>query len=138
MSVGKRVAYIKGLAKGMEIDTGSKEGKLLVELIDVLEDVAKEIEELQEDVEYLDEEMTSLSDDVDFLEDMVLDIDEEDDFDLDEEPVFYQVKCPSCDNEITIDEDVFELGRIECPKCKEQLEFDVGDIEGDCDCGHEH
>lgn len=138
MSVGKRVAYIKGLAKGMEIDTSSKEGKLLVELIDVLEDVAKEIEELQEDVEYLDEEMTSLSDDVDFLEDMVLDIDEEDDFDLDEEPVFYQVKCPSCDNEITIDEDVFELGRIECPKCKEQLEFDVGDIEGDCDCGHEH
>lgn len=136
MSVGKRVAYIKGLAKGMEIDLSSKEGKLLVELIDVLEDVAKEIEELQKDVEYLDEEVCSVSDDLELLEDVIYDEFDEDD--MDDEPMFYQVKCPNCDNEITIDEDVLELGSIECPKCKEKLEFDMDSIGDECDCGHEH
>lgn len=137
MSVGKRVAYVKGLAKGMEIDLSSKEGKLLTELIDVLEDVARELEELQQDVEYLDEEVCSVSDDLELLEDVIYDELEEED-EEDEEPVFYQVKCPNCENEITIDEDVLELGSIECPSCKEKLEFDFDSIEDDCDCGHEH
>ena len=137
MSVGKRVAYIKGLAKGMEIDLSSKEGKLLVELIDVLEDVAKEIEDIQKDVEYLDEEVCSVSDDLELLEDVIYDeLDEYDD--TDGEPVFFEVKCPSCGNEITIDEDVLDLGSIECPNCKEKLEFDMDSIEDGCDCGHDH
>lgn len=134
MSIGKRVAYIKGLSKGLEIDSNSKEGKLLCEIIDVLEDIAEEIEELQEDVSTLDDEICAVSDDLELVEDLVYDdFEDEDD---DDEPVFYEVRCPSCDNEITIDEDVLDLGSIECPNCKETLEFDLDSIEDECDCEH--
>jgi len=42
-------------------------------------------------------------------------------------PVFYSVGCPSCSNEITIDDDVLGLGAIDCPSCGERLEFDMED-----------
>lgn len=47
----------------------------------------------------------------------------------DEEPVFYEVTCPACENTITIDEDVLALGKIQCPNCGETLEFDMDSIE---------
>lgn len=43
------------------------------------------------------------------------------------EPMFYAVSCPRCSNEITIDEDVLDLGTIDCPNCGEKLEFDLED-----------
>lgn len=144
MSVGKRVAYIKGLAKGLDIDTSTKEGKLLNEIIDVLEDMALEIEEIQEDITTLDDELCQVSDDLELLEDVFYEDFEDDDMDHidsgDDEPVFYEVVCPSCDNEITIDEDVLDLGSIDCPNCGEKLEFDMDSVEDEsgCDCGHEH
>jgi len=136
MSIGKRVAYIKGLAKGLEVDTASKEGKLISVMIEVLEDMASEIEELQADIVTLDEELCSVSDDLELVEDILLDDDMDDEGD--DEPVFYEVECPSCHNEITVDEDVLDLGSIECPNCKEKLEFDLDNINDTCDCGHEH
>jgi ribosomal protein S27E/FtsZ-binding cell division protein ZapB len=42
-------------------------------------------------------------------------------------PQFFEVECPSCENEITIDEDVLGLGIIDCPNCGERLELDVED-----------
>lgn len=132
MSIGKRVAYIKGLARGLEIDESAKEGKVLIEIIDVLEDIAHEIEELQEDVNTLDDEICAVSDDLEQVEDLIYgDLEDED-----EEPVFYEVKCPSCNNEITIDEEVLDLGSIECPNCKETLEFDLDSIDEGCGCEH--
>ena len=38
--------------------------------------------------------------------------------------MFYEVTCPACGNTITIDEDVLDLGAIECPNCGETLEFE--------------
>ena len=40
---------------------------------------------------------------------------------------FFEVECPSCENEITIDEDVLGLGVIDCPNCGERLELDLED-----------
>lgn len=39
--------------------------------------------------------------------------------------VLYEVTCPGCNNTITIDEEVLNLGAIECPTCGGLLEFDV-------------
>ena len=47
------------------------------------------------------------------------------------DPVFYEVTCPACENTITVDEDVLNLGKIECPNCGETLEFDLDSIEYD-------
>ena len=43
MEITEKVAYLKGLAEGMELDTEKKEGKLLAAIIDVLDDIALEL-----------------------------------------------------------------------------------------------
>ena len=55
--------------------------------------------------------------------------DDDEDYDEDEEPLFFEVTCPACDNTITIDEDVLNLGAIQCPNCGEMLEFDLDEDE---------
>ena len=49
MEITERVAYLKGLAEGMELNTDKREGKLLAAIIDVLEDIALELEDIQDE-----------------------------------------------------------------------------------------
>ena len=46
MGITEKVAYLKGLAEGLGLDKDSKEGKLFAAIIDVLDDMALEIEDL--------------------------------------------------------------------------------------------
>ena len=64
MEITEKVAYLKGLAEGMELDTAKKEGKLLSAVIDVLEDIALELEELKEAQEELGDGLDAVSDDL--------------------------------------------------------------------------
>ena len=148
MNTSEKVAYVKGLAEGLGYDNTSKEGKILAAILDILEDVAHDIEDLEENAWDLGEAIDQVSDDLSDLEDIVYDEDYDDDEDEDDEdecegccgccededdedyePVFYEVTCPACNNTITIDEDVLDLGSIQCPNCGETLEFDG--IEGE-------
>ena len=139
MNTSEKVAYVKGLAEGLGYDNTSKEGKILAAILDILEDVAHDIEDLEENAWDLGEAIDQVSDDLSEIEDVVYDedYDEDEDFDecdgccgcdgdagAEEEPTFYEVTCPACSNTITIDEDVLDLGSIECPNCGETLEFD--------------
>ena len=139
MNTSEKVAYVKGLAEGLGYDNTSKEGKILAAILDILEDVAHDIEDLEENAWDLGEAIDQVSDDLAEIEDVVYDedYDEDEDFDecdgccgcdgdagAEEEPMFYEVTCPACGNTITIDEDVLDLGSIECPNCGETLEFD--------------
>ena len=48
MTISEKVAYLKGMAEGLDIDTeSSKEGKLISMMMDILQDVALELEDLQ-------------------------------------------------------------------------------------------
>ena len=49
----------------------------------------------------------------------------EDDEEIPFDGVLYDVKCPVCGEEITLDEDTLSQGSIVCPKCGETLEFDL-------------
>ena len=143
MNTSEKVAYVKGLAEGLGYDNTSKEGKILAAILDILEDVAHDIEDLEENAWDLGEAIDQVSDDLAEIEELVYDEDFDDDEDEDEdededyepcscccggededEPVFYEVTCPKCGNTITIDEDVRDLGAIDCPNCGEELEFD--------------
>ena len=53
MEITEKVAYLKGLAEGMELDTEKKEGKLLAAIIDVLDDIALELADMKNDQEEL-------------------------------------------------------------------------------------
>lgn len=138
MTISEKVAYLKGLAEGMAVDSETKEGKLFAGILDVLSDIAADLEDLEENNLDLWEEVDAINEDLDIIEDDFYgddddeddDEDDEDDFyGDDEEPVFYEVECPSCENCITIDEDVLDLGSIECPNCGTELEFDLDSIE---------
>lgn len=132
MTTSEKVAYLKGLCEGMKLDTEKSEGKLISAIIDVLGDIAEDLDDLNEAAMDLTEELEDIYDAQARLEEAVFkddDFDEDDDEDCccceDEEPLFFEVKCPSCSNEITIDEDVLDLGSISCPNCGEKLEFDL-------------
>ena len=153
MTTSEKVAYLKGLAEGLGIDKETKEGRVLAAIMDILEDMAHDIEDLEENAWDLGEAIDQVSDDLSDIEDIVYDVDDEDDDyyddddedfcgcccggdeeedEDDEEPVFYEVTCPACENTITIDEDVLGLGSIECPNCGETLEFEgVEPIDGE-------
>ena len=57
------------------------------------------------------------------------DEDDEEDDDLIYDGVVYDVKCPVCGEEITVDEETLAEGSINCPVCGELLEFDLSEEE---------
>ena len=82
MTISEKVAYLKGLAEGLDLDTEkSKEGKLISVMIGILEEVAMSIEDLEENDLDLGEEIDVLSDDLADVEEIVFG----DDFDEDED-----------------------------------------------------
>lgn len=127
MTVTERVAYLKGLTEGLDLDTSTKEGKLLTAIIDVLDDLAFEVSDLQEVVGELGEQIDMIDEDLDGLEEIVYDeedYDDDDDCDCCEDGDLYEIVCPSCGDSIYLDEDMVEEGEMDCPNCGEHLEFD--------------
>lgn len=140
MTISEKVAYIKGLFDGMELDTEkSKEAKLISALIDVLEEVGLSIEDLEEEVEVLNEGLEAVSDDLEEVEELLYDDEDydEDDEDYDEDEDFFEVSCPNCEEDLVIDADVLEAGFIQCPNCQEKFAIDLSDEECDCGCEEE-
>ncbi len=133
MDISKKVAYIKGLADGLELDKESKEGKIIAAMLDVLEEMADTVTEMAE-------EMDAISEDLSDVEDIVYDewddddcccCDDDDDDccccgDDDEE---FEAECPSCGEDIVISDEALDAGYVVCPKCGEKLEFEFEDDE---------
>ena len=138
MNITEKVAYLKGLAEGMELNTEKREGKLLGAIIDVLEDMALELEDMQSAQEELADGLDAVSDDLEDVEDLVFgDFDEgEEDGDyvyddLNEDEDCYATTCPTCEETIYFDESILEDGEVICPNCGERLEFDLDSLEED-------
>ena len=134
MTISEKVAYLKGLAEGLDLDTSkSKEGKLISVMIGILEEVAMSIEDLEENAVALGEEIDAISDDLSDVEEVIF---EDDDAcgcsccDGDEDD-FFAVECPDCGEELMVDADVLESGMIQCPNCKQQFALDLSDEEED-------
>ena len=135
MEISEKVAYLKGLAEGMELDTEKKEGKLLAAIIDVLDDIALELQDIKDEQAELSEGLDAVSDDLEDVEDIVFDDYDEDDDDeyeedeLDEDEDCYATTCPTCEETIYFDESILEDGEVICPNCGEQLEFDLTSLD---------
>ena len=140
MEITEKVAYLKGLAEGMELDTEKKVGKLLSAIIDVLDDIALELEDVKDEQSELADGLDAVSDDLEDVENVVFDEwddgDEDDGGeyyydDLDEEEECYATTCPTCEETIYFDESILEDGEVLCPNCGEKLEFDLEDLDAD-------
>ena len=132
MTVTEKVAYLKGLMEGLSVDETSKEGKILKAVVDVLGDLAMSVEDLEDYTAELTEQVDAVDEDLDSLENDFYG--ECDCCDDDEDEEYYDITCPSCGDEFSVDEDTLLEGGIECPNCGEHLEFDVECDDCGCDC----
>ena len=139
MGISEKVAYLKGLMEGMNLSADSNEGKLFRAIVDVLDEIALEVEDLTDEVMELGDGLDVISDDLGDVEDIIYDEDDEDDEDDDdyeeldededdEEEECYATTCPECEEEIFFDDSVLEDGKVECPTCGATLEFDPEDL----------
>ncbi len=159
MTVTEKTAYLKGLLEGMKIDDGTDQGKLLAAIVDTLNDVALAVSDLESDaaetaenVEMLEDAIDDIDEELEEMEETIDDIcevledccdcdcDDEDDDECGCDETFYQLACPTCGEEICVDEDVLEKGGMKCPACGEELEFDLSQLDGEDEdgCGCEH
>ncbi len=124
MTISEKVAYLKGLAEGLDLDTQkSKEGKLISVMIGILEEISLSIEDLEENTLALGEEIDVLSDDLADVEDVVFEDEDEDEVDDD----YFEVECPTCDEPLIIDEEDMEAGIVICPNCESKFALDLSD-----------
>ena len=131
MTISEKVAYLKGLAEGLNLDTEkSKEGKLISVMIGILEEVGLSLEDLDENTTALGEELDAVSDDLADVEEIVYGDDEDED------------ECGCGGEDLEIDESVLETGSVECPNCGEKFAIDLSDEDDGCGCGcgcdHDH
>ena len=118
MTISEKVAYLKGLAEGLNLDVEkSKEGKLISVMIGILEEVGLSIEDLEENALALGEEIDVLSDDL---------ADEDED---DED--YFEVECPNCGDPILIDDEALAAGEVQCPNCDTRFALDLTDDDGE-------
>ena len=78
MEILEKVAYMKGLADGLGLDKDTKEGKILSVMMDILEDMALEIEDLYDEQADLEEGLDAVSDDLNDLETYIYEEEDED------------------------------------------------------------
>ena len=142
MTPAEKVAYIKGLMDGMELDTDKGEGKILAAMLDVLEDLAYGQEEIEEAIGELSDGLDVVSDDLEDVEELLFSDEDEDDACCccDEDD------CCCGDGDCDCDEDECDCGHhhhhhhhddedeefeyeVECPACGETLILDEDDLE---------
>ena len=137
MELKEKVAYIKGMMEGMEFDTATKEGKLLAAVVDVLEEMAKEVTNIDEDVDTLYDEVDAMSEDLEDVENFLFDEDggdeDEDDYDEEYEAGLYEITCPQCGEVVCVDEDMLANDDLACPNCGTKFEVDFSEDDDACE-----
>lgn len=131
-----RVSYIKGLAEGLKLDTEKNEGKLIEKMLELLSDMAVEMDELRHDHDDLDEYVESIDSDLSELEDMIYGDEEDDECgcgghchchddeeeDEDDDDSLVEYTCPHCGEEMTFEVDNFDFDEdYLCPNCHKPL-----------------
>lgn len=137
MTITEKVAYIQGLFDGMGLDKSEDaQSRVLSEVLDVLKEIGEEIDMLDatldehgKEFDGVEDALNDLTVGLTELEDEVYGVDEDEDGGED----FFQVECPNCGEELTIDDEVLEAGSIDCPKCGQKfaLSFDEDEEDGD-------
>ena len=131
MEISEKVAYLKGLAEGLNLDTDSKEDKLIAAIIDVLDDMAEKFADIEDELCDVEDGLDAVSDDLSDVEETLyfaLEDDDEDEDEDDEEEECFMTNCPECEEEVYFDESVLEDGEVVCPNCGAKLEFDLSDL----------
>ena len=128
MGISEKVAYLKGLAEGMKLDESTNEGKLLMAIIGVLDDMAEEFADVEDEIVDLEDGLDAVSDDLNDLEEFLYEESADEDDEEDDDDELFVTTCPECEEEVVFDESVLEDGEVICPNCGAKLEFDLSDL----------
>lgn len=141
MELMEKVAYLKGLMNGMELDPEKKETKLFNAILDTLDEMAATVTDMEAENDEICDVIEAMDEDLDEVREAVFGDDDDcdccdDDCDCcGDDGETYEVTCPTCGNTLYIDEEMLDEGEMKCPNCGQELEFDLG-LDG-CDCGTE-
>lgn len=134
MNLTEKIAYIRGLCEGLNLDESKPEIKVMNAIIDLLDDISYSVtdmedlyDELSAQVDEIDQDLAEAETEL-YGEDDDFDYDDDEDDEENEDDVFYEVTCDACGQKLNVSEDVLLEGEIECPNCGELLEFDFSDI----------
>ncbi|MBQ8508509.1 MAG: hypothetical protein IJ493_01240 [Clostridia bacterium] len=157
MKLTDKAAYLKGLAEGFDLSPSKPKNKLILEMINLITEMADKIEEIEDEIctqhDYieeldhdlgaLEEDFYEIDDECDCDDDDCCDCDDDEECDCcgdedDDEEVFYEVTCPNCGEKVYFDETV-DPSAITCPSCNEKFdcicdECDDCAAEDGCDC----
>lgn len=127
--LSERYNYLKGLADGLELNKDSKEGKVIIAMLELLDDMVLTIEDLEDSRDEINEMLDEIDEDLANLEDAVYG--EEDDSDSVD---FGEAECPECGALINLDYSLFseDGDKITCPSCNKEI-----DVEWDYYCDDE-
>lgn len=121
--ITEKVSYLQGLSEGLSIIEGSPQGKIISGILNVLNEIADDINILHQEFAELRDYIESVDDDLLELEESVGD---------DE---FVELECHNCgeplyvESDILDDEDVID---VICPNCNEVVFVNDGSFD------HEH
>ncbi len=130
-NIKERVAYLQGLTQGLNVNSHSAEGKLLINIIDVLDDMAEEFNNIQMVQEDLETFVESMDEDLSDLEEEVYEDVAGDDF--------VEVQCPSCRETVSFESELLEEEddvEVSCPHCGETVydsSLELEDMDMDID-----
>ena len=124
-----RVAFLRGLAEGMQLDESKQETKLILKMLDVMDEMAKDNDDLHKAVDELNEYMESIDEDLsDMEEDIYGDVsndeegDDDSDSDDDEDERTVEYACPYCGEVMVFDVERFDFDEdYLCPNCHKPL-----------------
>ena len=116
-----RAAYLRGLADGMGLTKDTNENKLLLEMLNLMDEMAQKISELDEDVGELEAYVEDVDSDLADIEDVLFG-DEDDDCD-----------CGCCDDDCDCcgEYDDDEELSFDCPNCGKVVMVKASDIDYD-------
>lgn len=121
MTISEKVAYIQGLFDGLKLDTEkSGEARILSEVLDVLREVGQQLDGMDAAMDQFDQELDILEDTVSELEEAVFEDEEEDredGFDGEDEEDFFEIPCPTCGEDLVVDDEALAAGVVDCPVC---------------------
>ncbi|MFL0196887.1 CD1247 N-terminal domain-containing protein [Clostridium sp. WILCCON 0269] len=126
-SIVSKVSYLSGLVDGLKIDRNTNEGKVIIEIVNVLKSMAEEIDDISEAQKNMIEYVDSINEDLADLQDNLYD----DDYEAykDEGENFAGIQCPNCNDIVYVDKDILEQKReLTCPNCHNNIYFQDNNI----------
>lgn len=99
MTIGEKVAHLKGVMEGMNYSSDTNEGKLISLITDVLSDVAEEMDNVKGDIETLFDYCDELDSDLGEVEEVLFECDDDCEYCDCEDECDDECDCGCCDAE---------------------------------------